>query len=159
MAHQPAVQRSPAPVLALENDHLAIWERLRRLRLEIRKSGSPTTVQHFQVLDRALRSHFELEENIVFPMLLGMTRNSAEEAVLLLRREHDEARLRLLALGAAIGEEHSAVLELDGLVHLLSRHRTREEQLIYPLVAEFCPPPMLREIAEGREDDPTFWGV
>jgi iron-sulfur cluster repair protein YtfE (RIC family) len=158
MALQASSARIPAPVLALENDHLAIWERIRKLRIELRKSGPAITLPAFHALDRALRSHFDVEENIVFPMLVGMTQHAAEGAVSLLREEHDEARQRLLRLGSAIAEEHSPVLELDGLVHLLSRHRTREEQLVYPLVAEFCPAPILRELA-NRDDDPTFWGV
>ncbi len=66
-----AAARTPSPILALENEHMAIWERIRRLRIEIRRSGPAGSLPIFRDLDKALRSHFEVEESIVFPMLLG----------------------------------------------------------------------------------------
>lgn len=93
-------------------------------------SGSPSEIERWlgRFLD-ALRSHFDLEESIVFPALHGMMKGARTELVQL-ENEHGVFLERLRDLAEPGDAEATLVDVLGGVRQKLRDHERAEEGLI-----------------------------
>ncbi len=144
-----------AAFLSLSREHhdgLLLATRLRQGRKALERlwSHDPVWQARFVVefFDEKLAEHFRLEENILFPEVLGLLKND-ENIVALLLEEH--AELRELAEALRHPEEKKLECTLTQFGEILERHIRREERELFP----FCEANLTDEALEaiGRSMD------
>ncbi len=93
-----------------------------------------TASRLFGVFDAAMRHHFALEENILFPSYEAQTGSTAGPSQVM-RMEHDQMRDLLGAMAAALPwQDYEGYAGLaDTLLVLMQQHNLKEEQILYPL--------------------------
>jgi hemerythrin-like domain-containing protein len=134
-------QRRPANpfVDAMEKEHRRVVDDLRSLRSAGTGSGCGEIAVR---ADRNLRAHFDVEEKILFPILLAVTGGGAGEAVALLVEEHEATRRLLDRLRSEIAEGAPSPATLDEILKGVASHRRREEGLLYPICTDLCGEPL-----------------
>ena len=137
----------------LRDEHRRIVQKLRRLRELVRGGIEAERVSSLLgELTRLLEKHFDVEERLIFPMLLVATRQAAADAVDLLREEHGTIRELLGAVLEKAGQGEIDRAALERAIRAVGRHRIREEHLLYPLFEELCPgSPLLAWGEAGRD--------
>ncbi|MEZ4654630.1 MAG: hemerythrin domain-containing protein [Candidatus Eisenbacteria bacterium] len=84
--------------------------------------------------DRAMRRHFAMEEEVLFPALeeaTGMPRGAGPIAVM--RMEHDQMKGMLGQMADARGDGRELLDLGDTLLMLIQQHNTKEEGILYPM--------------------------
>lgn len=124
------------------------WQ-LRRLRKRI-VNPEPAEARHSAVNDFAneLLDHMAREEQLVFPLLLGISGRGAEEAVGILTEEHVGLRESIDRLRRAVQENSDERESLEEVRTRLTRHQSREERMLYPLFDRVCPEALRKVLAE-----------
>ena len=105
------------------------------------------TATAWQDFERALRRHFEMEEQVLFPAFERAT-GMQGGPTMVMRMEHQQVRglLDQMASASARGAWDDVVDQGDTLLMLLQQHNVKEEGILYPM-AEQVLAPMWSEIA------------
>ena len=84
--------------------------------------------------DKALRAHFSMEEDVLFPAFEMATGMSGGPTAVM-RVEHDQMRAVLdqMAADAADGDFESVADNGDTLLMLIQQHNVKEENILYPM--------------------------
>jgi len=97
------------------------------------EGDAPATVSAFEAFDAAMRRHFRMEEEVLFPALeaaTGMTMGPTR----VMRMEHDQMRGLLSQMAAAARGELDALVEQgDTLLMVTQQHNVKEEGILYPM--------------------------
>jgi len=104
--------------------------------------------------DAAMRRHFELEEQVLFPAIeeaTGMTAGPTQ----VMRMEHTRMRgvLDQMSGAAHSGDWQSVVDHGDTLLMLIGQHNVKEEGILYPMADQFLTPIWSRLHAQIEERD------
>lgn len=87
----------------------------------------------FAVLDRRLRTHMHVEDELLFPAFEERTGMQSEGPTVTLRREHAEILRRMVKMEELLrSDPREALREIVALRALHQDHSTREERVIYP---------------------------
>jgi iron-sulfur cluster repair protein YtfE (RIC family) len=88
----------------------------------------------WSAFDAAMRSHFAMEEEVLFPAITEAT-GFAGGPLWVMRAEHDQMRDLLHAIGEHVARgEGDKTLDLgDTLLMLIQQHNTKEEAIVYPM--------------------------
>ena len=143
-------------IVALSRDHhfglLCSWKIKKGMQSKIDFQRIKNYIQHFE--SHHLRSHFEEEENILFP-------NSSEEIRKII--ENDHAKIRELAESLNHNEDESIFLEF---ADLLTAHIRFEERVWFPALENTLSEDVWKEIglaldkihiAETDDYEDEFW--
>lgn len=114
------------------NDHVRITALLRQLKSASEVSDNAELPELFQMVDRAIRSHFDYEEKHLLP-LLGRKWPELRQQ---LGDEHREIRRWLDELGIGIELHIVRKEQIDGLITRLEEHADREDAALYRWVDE-----------------------
>lgn len=91
----------------------------------------------FADFDRAMRQHFAMEEEVLFPALESATgmRGGPTEVM---RVEHAQMTRMLDAMATSIktGEIGSALEQGDTLLMMIQQHNVKEESMLYPMAEQ-----------------------
>jgi iron-sulfur cluster repair protein YtfE (RIC family) len=119
----------------LQHDHRVMDAILTDVDAFAQERELRVAAEHFAHFRARLLTHMEVEETIVFPAYEFAT--SCSGPTLAMRREHEEIRDLLRAVGDSLSGVDSAGAPsalLEELAIFLDRHDEKEERVIYPAV-------------------------
>lgn len=132
----------------LEREHLEIDQGIELFASGL-GPGDPNVAALGAALDQ-LRRHIYFEEERLFPPL---QQAGLVPPLFVMRREHGEMWMTMVALAAAVvpgASDTTRLRELvDRLVGQLQEHNTKEEMIVYPAAEEMIAPAILEDLAEG----------
>jgi len=116
------------------NDHRECDERW--AEVESAADGDGDTVRDaFQRFDRTMRTHLQMEEEVLFPAFEQATGMVDAGPTFVMRMEHEQMRGLLEHMAQAL--ERGAIQELldqgDSLLMLIQQHNSKEEGMLYPM--------------------------
>lgn len=91
--------------------------------------------ESWQRFDASMRRHFAMEEEVLFPILEGITGMRGAGPTEVMRQEHAQMRgvLDQMAAAASAGEYETLVDHGDTLLMLVQQHNVKEEGILYPM--------------------------
>jgi hemerythrin superfamily protein len=122
-----------------EQDHRDIEVFFRAALDDARAGSSGSARVHFDEFSRALDRHIEWEEALLFPEFEHATGMVNVGPTAVMRAEHREIRRfkglireALVSLEGAAGPNHLLWKRVDDLVHVLTAHNVKEQEILYP---------------------------
>ncbi|MCB9576311.1 MAG: hemerythrin domain-containing protein [Polyangiaceae bacterium] len=93
------------------------------------------TLEAWRSFDRALRRHFAMEEDVLFPAIEAAMGMHGAGPTTVMRTEHSQMRAVLEQMGRAAesGNLDEALDHGDTLLMLTQQHNAKEEGVLYPL--------------------------
>lgn len=93
-----------------------------------------TAVQSLERFVADTESHFQREEQVLFPAFEQRTGQTAGPTMIM-RREHEQMRALFTELSASLGQnDKDRFLGLcETLLMLMQQHNAKEEQILYPM--------------------------
>lgn len=118
----------PGPLAFFSHDHRhcdELWASL---------EGEPSAAA-WQRFDHAMRQHFAMEEEVLFPALEDATGMHGGGPTQVMRSEHAQMKALLddMAAAAARGDFDTVVDQGDTLLMLIQQHNVKEESILYPM--------------------------
>lgn len=91
----------------------------------------------WQEFDKAMRRHFDMEEQVLFPAFERAT-GMQGGPTMVMRMEHQQVRglLDQMASAAARSDWDTVVDQGDTLLMLLQQHNVKEEGILYPMAEQ-----------------------
>jgi hemerythrin-like domain-containing protein len=86
----------------------------------------------FAAFDTAMRRHFDMEEQVLFPAFeeaTGMTMGPTR----VMRGEHEQMRALLSQMAAAASNTDALLDQGDTLLMFIQQHNLKEEGMLYPM--------------------------
>jgi hemerythrin-like domain-containing protein len=98
-------------------------------------------VKRFEAFDAAMRRHFEMEENVLFPAVEAALDMRGMGPTQIMRAEHAQMRGVLDQMAAeASAHDVPALVDLgDTLLMLIQQHNVKEEGVLYPMCDQALP--------------------
>ncbi len=89
----------------------------------------------FEAFDSAMRRHFAMEEEILFPAIEAQTGMVNQGPTAVMRMEHEQMRgvLDQMAQAAEAGDFQAVLDQGDTLLMLIQQHNIKEEGVLYPM--------------------------
>ncbi len=89
----------------------------------------------FEAFDAAMRRHFAMEEEILFPAIEEKTGMVNQGPTAVMRMEHEQMRGVLDQMAQAIeaGDFQATLDQGDTLLMLIQQHNIKEEGVLYPM--------------------------
>ena len=110
----------------------------------------------WQRFDRAMRRHFSMEEEVLFPAFEAATGMADAGPTFMMRSEHVQMRAVLdqMAAAAERADHQDLVDSGDTLLMLIQQHNTKEQGMLYPMAERALGGqwPQLREQLESYEE-------
>jgi hemerythrin-like domain-containing protein len=99
------------------------------------KGGAASIAAAWRRFDRAMRRHYAMEEEVLFPAFEAATGMVDAGPTHVMRSEHAQMRGILDQMAAAAErEDHQELLDQgDTLLMLIQQHNTKEEGMLYPM--------------------------
>jgi iron-sulfur cluster repair protein YtfE (RIC family) len=96
--------------------------------------GGAETGPLFEAFDKALRRHFAMEEEVMFPAFEQVSGMTGGGPTFVMRSEHEQMRGVLDQMEASLAKgEIDELLDLgDTLLMLIQQHNSKEEGILYP---------------------------
>ena len=96
--------------------------------------GDPS-LEAWQSFDAAMRRHFAMEEEVLFPAIEAATGMHGPGPTMVMRNEHAQMRAVLdqMARSAESGNLDEVLDHGDTLMMLIQQHNVKEEGMLYPL--------------------------
>ena len=115
----------------LAHQHTRLDEFCSELRQRLTQDGARDSMSDFELFSNALDAHMEVEEEVYFPALHGVSPDSEPELEELVS-EHHSLRLgvSLVEKAIAVGDTRASLAALEELAAEVSRHEKAEEELI-----------------------------
>ncbi len=100
--------------------------------------GGPEAREAWQAFDQAMRQHFAMEEQVLFPAIEEASGMGGMGPTQVMRMEHVQMRGLLDQMAAAAErDDFDAVLDQgDTLLMLIQQHNVKEENVLYPLAEQ-----------------------
>jgi len=91
--------------------------------------------ERYAAFDRAMRRHFAMEEEVLFPALEDATGMHGGGPTHVMRMEHAQMKRMLDEMTAAMerGDVSGALDQGDTLLMLIQQHNVKEEGILYPM--------------------------
>ncbi|MCC6901968.1 MAG: hemerythrin domain-containing protein, partial [Polyangiaceae bacterium] len=91
--------------------------------------------ERYGAFDRAMRRHFAMEEEVLFPALEDATGMHGGGPTHVMRMEHAQMKRMLDEMTAAVerGDVSGALDQGDTLLMLIQQHNVKEEGILYPM--------------------------
>jgi hemerythrin-like domain-containing protein len=126
------------PLTFFTSDHRAcdaVWAELESAASAGEKER---TDELFAEFDKAMRRHFEMEEQVLFPALEEAMNMPGMGPVQVMRGEHDQMRAVLDQMREELaGGDPEAMLDHgDTLLMLIQQHNVKEENILYPMAEQ-----------------------
>ena len=120
--------KHPGPLAFFTHDH----RRCDELWAELEAGAGAATWTAF---DQAMRAHFAMEEDVLFPALEQATGMIDAGPTFVMRSEHQQMKSLLDTMGAAAsaGDFDTVLDQGDSLLMLIQQHNMKEEHMLYPL--------------------------
>jgi hemerythrin-like domain-containing protein len=101
----------------------------------IEKGDAASVSAAWRSFDRAMRRHFRMEEEVLFPAFEAATGMAQAGPTHVMRSEHVQMRGVLDQMAAAAErEDHQELADLgDTLLMLIQQHNAKEEAMLYPM--------------------------
>ena len=111
----------------------ALWARLESTG----EDGGPAAVELWERYDAAMRRHFAMEEEVLFPTF-EQTTGMTGGPTMVMRAEHEQMRglLDRMTELAAAGDFEALLDEGDTLHLLVQQHNAKEEGILYPMAGQ-----------------------
>ncbi len=89
----------------------------------------------FLAFDSAMRRHFAMEEELLFPAIEAKTGMTDQGPTAVMRMEHEQMRGVLDQMSQAVetGDFQAALDQGDTLLMLIQQHNIKEEGVLYPM--------------------------
>ncbi|HHI81360.1 MAG TPA: hemerythrin domain-containing protein [Planctomycetes bacterium] len=89
----------------------------------------------FEAFDAAMRRHFAMEEELLFPAIEERTGMVDQGPTAVMRMEHEQMRGVLDQMAQALekGDHQAALDQGDTLLMLIQQHNIKEEGVLYPM--------------------------
>jgi hemerythrin-like domain-containing protein len=117
------------------NDHRACDELWAAVEAAAEAGDATAAQAAFAVFDAAMRRHFDMEEQVLFPALeeaTGMTMGPTR----MMRMEHEQMRGLLSQMATTASSDLDALVEQgDTLLMVTQQHNVKEEGIVYPMAA------------------------
>src|SRR5512135_2213135 len=123
------------PLAFFTHDH----RRCDELWAELEASADAETWQAF---DLAMRRHFAMEEEVLFPALETASGMGGMGPIQVMLSEHAQMRALLDRMGASAerGDFDSVLDQGDTLLMLIQQHNVKEENVLYPMADQALEP-------------------
>jgi hemerythrin-like domain-containing protein len=123
------------PLVFFTNDHRACDAVWAEVESAASAGDKARTDELFAEFDKAMRRHFEMEEQVLFPALEAATNMPNMAPVQVMRGEHTQMRAVLDQMGEQLaGGDLDALLDHgDTLLMLIQQHNVKEENILYPM--------------------------
>jgi DUF438 domain-containing protein len=133
---------SQGPIRFFQGDHRycdALWADVERAA---DAEDQAATRDAFAAFDAAMRMHFDLEEEILFPAFEDATGMHGGGPTHVMRYEHGQMRALLdrLASSAERGDTGAVLDGGDTLLMLVQQHNAKEENMLYPMTERALAP-------------------
>lgn len=117
---------------------------------ELEQAPAERQLELWRAFDKALRRHFAMEEEVLFPAIENATGMHGPGPTMVMRMEHGQMRALLDQMegAAASGDMDSVIDQGDTLLMLIQQHNVKEEGMLYPLADQALEPQW--EQLEGR---------
>lgn len=127
-----------APSAFFTEDHRecdALWA-------ELEAAPEERGLELWRGFDAALRRHFAMEEEVLFPALEDATGMHGPGPTMVMRNEHAQMRALLdqMEAAAASGDLQTVLDHGDTLLMLIQQHNVKEEGMLYPLADQALEP-------------------
>lgn len=118
----------------LAADHRKCDEQFFEAEAAAQAGDWPKADRRFQTFDAAMRHHFAMEEQILFPEFERRTGNDVGPTRMM-RIEHEQMRDLLEAMAGAINRQDQDTFAglAETLLVLMQQHNLKEEQILYPM--------------------------
>jgi hemerythrin-like domain-containing protein len=131
---------SPSPSALFTQDHHrcdALWA-----ELEAAGDSKERALQLWRAFDQAMRRHFAMEEEVLFPAIEQATGMHGPGPTMVMRHEHAQMRAMLDQMGEAAnsGDMGSLLDQGDTLLMLIQQHNVKEEGIVYRLADDALSP-------------------
>ena len=131
-----AQQGGPLPFFT--TDHRACDALWAELESAASAGDRKRTDELFAEFDKAMRRHFEMEEQVLFPALEEAMNMPNMGPVQVMRGEHEQMRAVLDQMREELaGGDPEAMLDHgDTLLMLIQQHNVKEENILYPMAEQ-----------------------
>lgn len=101
----------------------------------VEKGDAASVAAAWHSFDRAMRRHFRMEEEVLFPAFEAATGMADAGPTHVMRSEHAQMRAVLDQMAtAAERQDHQELADLgDTLLMLIQQHNAKEEGMLYPM--------------------------
>jgi hemerythrin superfamily protein len=138
----------PNAITMLKSDHATV----KRLLRELAETSERATKQRETLvsqIERELKTHAQIEEEVFYPAFKAITRNSdAEELFYEAAEEHHVADMVLPALKAANPKSHEFKAKAKVLKDLIEHHIKEEETQMFVVARQLFDEDQLRELGD-----------
>ncbi len=116
-------------------DHRDCDSRWAELEGLLDSGNTETTNQAWREFDFAMRRHFAMEEDVLFPAFEARSGMGGGGPTAVMRMEHQQMRGLLDQIGAAMstGDTEEALDLGDTLLMVIQQHNVKEEGMLYPM--------------------------
>jgi iron-sulfur cluster repair protein YtfE (RIC family) len=85
--------------------------------------------------DRAMRQHFAMEEEVLFPAIEQATGMTGGGPIFVMRTEHAQMKAILdnMRIAAEAGDFGAVLDQGDSLLMVIQQHNVKEESVLYPM--------------------------
>jgi len=125
--------RMDAPAAYFAGEHQDCDEAWSQVEAAI-DARAPEAAERFRAFEAAMRRHFAMEEEVLFPALEDATGMRSGPTVVM-RAEHAQMRAVLdqMAYAANLGELADVLDHGDTLLMIIQQHNVKEENILYPM--------------------------
>ena len=128
-------EQSRGPHAFFTHDHRAcdaVWADLERA---LDASDEARALELWPKYDKAMRRHFDMEEQVLFPALERATQMPGPGPTEVMRREHAQMRAVLDQMAEEVrsGNLEGLLDHGDTLLMLVQQHNVKEEGILYPM--------------------------
>lgn len=151
----------PNAITMLKSDHATVKRLLRELD-ETTERAVKTREALVSRIERELKTHAQVEEEVFYPAFLAVTENTeAEDMFYEAAEEHHVADMVLPALKAANPKSHEFAAKAKVLKDLIEHHIREEEGQMFPHARKMFSDAQLRELGDlmqaRRETIEAMW--
>jgi hemerythrin-like domain-containing protein len=131
-------ERSPGPHAFFTDDHRACDALWAELEGALNANEDARARELWPKFDEAMRRHFDMEEEVLFPALEQVTRMPGMGPTQVMRREHAQMRAVLdqMADDVQAGNLEGVLDHGDTLLMLVQQHNVKEESMLYPMAEQ-----------------------
>jgi hemerythrin-like domain-containing protein len=133
----------------------ALWG---EVEAAVDKGDTASIAAAWSRFDRAMRRHYSMEEEVLFPAFEAATGMANAGPTHVMRSEHVQMRAVLDQMAAAAErEDHRELVDQgDTLLMLIQQHNTKEEGMLYPMAERALGgqwPELLQRLASYEEPE------
>ena len=123
------------PSTYFTNDHRACDALWAEVEAAAESGDASATQERWEAFDAAMRRHFQMEEEILFPAVEAAMQMFGMGPTEVMRMEHRQMRglLDQMAQEVAAGSLAGLIDQGDTLLMLIQQHNLKEEGMLYPM--------------------------